>query len=103
MATTGSGGLRIESIGGGLRLVGVADLGTRAVLDRALAGVPATADLHLELAQLAFIDVGGVTALVAAAGRLDAGRRLVLHDPPPELLRIIDVMWGRPRTIEVHS
>jgi ABC-type transporter Mla MlaB component len=86
----------------GLRLVGEVDCATRHILDAALEAMVGDAgDVHLDLSELAFIDVGGATSLVLWAGRLPDGRRMILHDPPYELRRIIDMLWGQPATIEV--
>ncbi|MEV1286464.1 STAS domain-containing protein [Micromonospora sp. NPDC049679] len=86
----------------GLRLVGEVDCATRHILDAALETMLGDAgDVHLDLTELTFIDVGGATSLVLWASRLRGGRRMILHDPPYELRRIIDMLWGQPATIEV--
>ncbi|SDX91057.1 STAS domain-containing protein [Micromonospora pattaloongensis] len=86
----------------GLRLVGEVDCATRHILDAALETLCVDAgDVHLDLAELTFIDVGGATSLVLWASRLRQGCRMILHDPPYELRRIIDMLWGQPATIEV--
>ena len=78
------------------------DCATRHILDAALETLLVDGDdVHLELTELAFIDVGGATSLVLWASRLPNGRRVILHDPPYELTRIIDMLWGQPATIEV--
>ena|SRR6266511_2670830 len=79
----------------GWQLIGEVDLATRSVLQAALhRAVEGTGDIELDLAELAFIDVGGATVLADAAQRLGAGRRLVLHNPSPMLRRIIELGWG---------
>ena len=79
----------------GLRLVGEVDLATapdlEAALDELLDGGQ---DVHLDLAELRFVDIGGAAVLVAAAARLAPGRSLVLHDPPPALREIVDRFWS---------
>jgi len=42
-------------------------------------------DLHIDLGQLEFCDVGGIRVLVAAAERVNGRRRLVLHGLPSQL------------------
>ncbi|MBD9735794.1 STAS domain-containing protein [Streptomyces sp. H28] len=41
-----------------------------------------------EPSDVTVVDVAGAGALVAAAGRLGAGRRFVVHRPPPALQRV---------------
>src|SRR5690349_4031430 len=41
------------------------------------------ADVHVDLSGLEFSDVSGIRALVAAAERVDGGRRLILYGLPP--------------------
>lgn len=86
----------------GLRLEGDIDLCSWEALQRALASVPATdGDVHLDLAALEFIDLGGTRALVGLAQRLAPARRLVIHDPPAMLERIIHAGWGYVAGLEV--
>ena len=49
-------------------------------------------EIHVDLAALRFIDVGGVRELVRLA-RPRPAPRLVLHDPPPLLRRLIFLLW----------
>jgi anti-anti-sigma regulatory factor len=75
------------------RLRGPADLRTRpdfAELLRALCR-NAGGDVHLDLSEMDFVDVWAVSALVEAAGALEAGT-LVLHNPPPALRRLLEVL-----------
>jgi anti-anti-sigma regulatory factor len=86
----------------GVRMIGEADLSGRRALESALDGIPAEpGDVHLDLAELTFIDAGGVTLLVKKARQLGPGRRLVLHDPPRVLRRILGLLWGEPPEIEL--
>ena len=104
-ATDQGGQLKIVPLVGraGLRLAGEVDLATRALFVRELdAQLDGTDDVHLELSDLSFIDVGGGTALATRALALRNGRRLVLHHPPPMLRRILDVLWGELDAIEVE-
>jgi hypothetical protein len=77
----------------GLSLRGEADmLGTDA-LRSAIAGLPANvSEVHLELAALSFIDVGCTRELLALA-RCPARSRLILHQPPRAMTRLIRLLW----------
>lgn len=98
--------LRVYPLDGrpGWRLVGEVDLSTRALLvaaldlavdqaERSARATGRTPRVHLDLAGLSFIDVGGVTVLVNGAGRLAPEGRLTLHHPPDTLRRIVDLLW----------
>jgi ABC-type transporter Mla MlaB component len=86
----------------GLRLSGEADLNTREVLKAALDPLAGHGDdVHLELRDLAFVDVGAVTTLVHTASRCAPGRRVVLHDAPPNLRQMLDLLWGPVPAIEL--
>jgi anti-anti-sigma factor len=86
----------------GLRLVGEVDAATGPVLAAALEPlVDHHTDIHLDLAELSFIDVAGVTALVTVAGRCGPPGRLILHRPPGHLPRMIELLWGRLPGIEM--
>lgn len=88
----------------GLELVGEVDLSTRDDFARALASLVARdADVHLEMARLAFSDVAAAAALVTAAQGLPQGRRLVLHHPPATLRRTLDLFWPRLPAMEVAA
>ncbi|WP_158630485.1 STAS domain-containing protein [Glycomyces terrestris] len=52
-----------------------------------------TAEAHVHLAELRFIDVRGVTLLVNIADELSDGKRVVVHDAPPGLHRVMEVLW----------
>ena len=82
----------------GLRLSGEADLLSVDLLKQALAALPPGADeIHLQLASLEFIDVAATRELVRLTTR--SGRpRLVLHYPPPALLRLLRTCWPEART-----
>jgi anti-anti-sigma regulatory factor len=77
----------------GVRLVGEVDLASWDVLETALQRLPAGGDVHLELGQLDFIDAHGASILARTAQRLEPERRLVLHDPPPLLQRLLGLLW----------
>lgn len=98
--------LTITSMTGraGARLVGEVDLATAPVLQAALDGLlNGDGDVHLDLAELRFVDISGVAVLVAAAARLAPDRSLVLHDPPPALGRIMGRFWAGVARIRVDG
>ncbi len=89
------GGLSIGTLPGrtGLRLAGAVDMASLARLRAAVAALPAGGDaVHLDLSELFFIDVAGTRELVAIT-RLTPPRRLILHDPPMCLRRILGLLW----------
>ncbi len=57
-------------------------------------------DLHIDLAAVGFVDVACAQLLVHAARAEPEGRRIVLHDPPRLLSRLLDVLQ-RPASIVV--
>lgn len=97
--------LRVSPLAGrsGLRVAGEVGLATRVIWERALerAEREDEAVYFLELSALTFVDVAGTGALAAAAQRLDDGRRLVLHRPPPTLNRVLGLFWPDLSAIEV--
>lgn len=78
---------------GGWHLVGGVDLTHAGQLATALATLPRTGDVHLRLDGLRFCDGAATEVLIAAAAGLHPEARLVLHDPPPLLRRVLDVAW----------
>lgn len=77
----------------GLRLTGEADLHTVPALRAALAQLPPdTAEIYLDLAGLEFIDVASARQVAALAER-PAQPRITLHDPPPNLIWLIHLLW----------
>ncbi|MEV4869346.1 STAS domain-containing protein [Streptomyces syringium] len=59
-------------------------------------------DAYLELSDVTFVDVAGTSALARAAQRLGpAGRRIVVHEPPPSLRRALEMFWSDLTVIEV--
>ncbi|MFF5973310.1 STAS domain-containing protein [Streptomyces sp. NPDC012769] len=55
---------------------------------------------YVELSDVAFVDVAGVTALAVTAMGLPEGRMVVEH-PPPQLLRVLEMFWPDLPQIEV--
>ncbi|WP_405643899.1 STAS domain-containing protein [Streptomyces sp. NBC_00019] len=87
----------------GLRAVGEVGHATHEIWERALEqAVGARADVYrLELSAVTFVDVAGADALASAARRLEEGRLLQLHRPPPTLSRTLDMFWPGLSGIEV--
>ncbi|WP_173097471.1 STAS domain-containing protein [Actinomadura verrucosospora] len=102
------GGLQVEPLTGpgapaGVRAAGQVNLLTRTTWEDALAGLPGGAPrVHLHLAGLTAVDAAGAGAVAAVAQRLEPGGRLFLHDPPPSLGRILQVLWPGISGIEVQ-
>jgi anti-anti-sigma factor len=55
---------------------------------------------YVELSDVTFVDVAGVTALAVTAMHLPDGR-VVVENPPPQLPRMLDMFWPSLRRIEV--
>jgi len=90
------GMLRLEPFreGSGLRITGEIDSSGHDRWSSALAwAVRQGRDVHLDMAGLQFIDGHGVAILESAARSLRKGRWLVLHQPPPMVRRILDLLW----------
>ncbi|MFI9648268.1 STAS domain-containing protein [Streptomyces sp. NPDC052040] len=87
----------------GLRIVGEVTLDTRHIWRETLAELTRLAGtpLHVDLSEVAFIDVAGVTDLATAARSLPGGRRIVAHRPPAQLARVLGIFWPGPSGIEV--
>jgi anti-anti-sigma regulatory factor len=66
-------------------------------LVRTLEGLTDEGDVHVNLAEVVFCDLPGLRAILrlARTGRADeghGGRRLVLHDVPPHLRRVLEIL-----------
>ncbi|WP_378738137.1 STAS domain-containing protein [Nocardia brasiliensis] len=81
--------------------MGQVDLATHGSWRSALAELPSAPDIHLELSELTFIDTHGTLILVEATNQSATGRRVVLHNPPVTLVRILDLFWPSLPTLEV--
>jgi anti-anti-sigma regulatory factor len=78
----------------GLRVSGEIDLTGHndwAIALRAVTGRGGA--VHLDLAELTFIDVRGVDLLVEAASRVGEEHRILISDAPPSLQRVLQVLW----------
>lgn len=76
----------------GLCLNNEADLTNQLEIRRALAALPPTAMVHLELAGLTFIDIAATRELIGPTQQ-PPHPRLILHHPPPVLERLISLLW----------
>lgn len=90
----------------GARLSGSCDLDTRQSLSAALGvvtGIPGPV-VHLDLSTVAFLDTAAVAALVQAADALNGqGRRLLLHDPPYSLRKVVEMFPDECAALEVAA
>ncbi|MEQ4203979.1 STAS domain-containing protein [Actinopolymorpha sp. B9G3] len=88
----------------GLYLAGDIDRSALEELRRCLASLgQVKGDVHLHLGDVTFIDVAGATEIARLASHLGPDDGLVLHDPPDELRRVLDLMFGVPKNIRVVS
>jgi ABC-type transporter Mla MlaB component len=88
----------------GFAASGEIDASNRLVLATALAElISGEGDVHLDLGQVRFVDVGTATLLVSIARRLTDGRQLLLHHPPYELSFMFTTLWPGTATIETDQ
>ncbi|MEU4829914.1 STAS domain-containing protein [Streptosporangium sp. NPDC023615] len=95
MGDIGHGSLRVLFTGmpPGVRCEGDIDVGTREILVRALtmALERTSGDLHIDLHDVGFIDVGGLRVLAEAAFGLEEGRALLVDGLSPHTRRIMEL------------
>lgn len=89
----------------GLGAIGEISMNTRAVWQQAQRQLieRRTDVLHVDLSRVRFVDVAGETDLADTAQRLPQGQRIVLHRPPAQLPRILEMFWPGLAAIEVAS
>ncbi|MFG2607137.1 STAS domain-containing protein [Streptomyces sp. NPDC048514] len=89
----------------GLGAIGEISMNTRTVWQQALKQLAErrTNVLHMDLSRVRFVDVAGVTDLAVTAQRLPEGQRIVLHRPPAQLPRILEIFWPGLAVIEVAA
>lgn len=89
----------------GLRVIGEISVSTRTVWQQALKQLVErrTDVLHVDLSRVRFVDVAGVTDLAVTAKCLPEGRRMVLHRPPAQVPRILELFWPGLAAIEVTA
>ncbi|WP_318279802.1 STAS domain-containing protein [Streptomyces griseoloalbus] len=90
---------------GGVRVAGEIGLATHSIWERVLEQAVRGGEsvYYLELSEVTFVDVAGAGALVAAAERLEDGRRFVVRRPPPALRRVLKMLWPHLPAIEVAT
>ncbi len=76
---------------GVVALSGALDIDSSAYITARLAEFDGDEDLVVRTSGLGFADISGCRALVRAAEGLGAGRRMVLPDPSPALVRVLQV------------
>jgi anti-anti-sigma regulatory factor len=76
----------------GLRLEGEADFTVQPQIRAALAALLPTPKIQLDLTGLDFIDIAAARELIAVTQQ-PFHSCLILHDPPPALLRLIRLLW----------
>ncbi|MFG2721245.1 MEDS domain-containing protein [Streptomyces sp. NPDC048416] len=90
----------------GARLTGSADHDSRSALIAALAavsGIPGPT-VRLDLSRTTFLDTGSVAALLTATDHLRLqGRRLLLHNPPYSLRRVMQLFPDECAALEVPA
>ncbi|MCX4775646.1 STAS domain-containing protein [Streptomyces sp. NBC_01264] len=90
----------------GARLSGSCDLDSRQCLSAALGVVTAIPGpvVHLDLSAVIFLDAAAVAALVRASAALGGqGRRLLLHDPPYSLRKVVEMFPDECAALEVAA
>ncbi|MEU7719553.1 STAS domain-containing protein [Streptomyces tibetensis] len=89
----------------GLGAIGEISMNTRTVWQQALQQLVerGTDVYHVDLSRVRFVDVAGVTDLAVTAQRLPEGQRIVLHRPPAQLPRILELFWPGLSVIEVAA
>ncbi|MCY1139396.1 STAS domain-containing protein [Actinoplanes sp. Pm04-4] len=81
----------------GARVAGEIDMATMPIFDLALELLAGCAgDVVIDLSGVTFIDIGGARALAHATTQVrDAGRRLWMREPSPEVRHLIDMLgWA---------
>ncbi len=89
----------------GLGVIGEISMNTRTVWQQTLKQLVErrTDVLHVDLSRVSFVDVAGVTDLAVTAQRLPEGQRIVLHRPPAQVPRILELFWPELAAIEVAT
>ncbi|MFE2217686.1 STAS domain-containing protein [Streptomyces canus] len=86
----------------GIRVRGEISVLTRPSWEQALSELARrhTGVSYVELSDVAFVDVAGVTALAVTAMNLPDGK-VVVENPPPQLPRVLEMFWPGLDRIEV--
>jgi anti-anti-sigma regulatory factor len=60
--------------------------------------------LHVSLAGLTFCDLGGLRVIVGLAAAGDDGRRVVMHEVPPEIMMVLGIVgWDSAPGLVLHG
>ncbi len=90
------GVLRITAISNpsGLAIAGEIDEDTYPALVRKLEELARADEVHLDLAGVQYCDLAGLRAMtrLAEVGRSGEGRRVVLHEVPPQLRTVLGIL-----------
>ncbi|MEE1757958.1 MULTISPECIES: STAS domain-containing protein [unclassified Streptomyces] len=101
----GATGLEVYPLPGraGVRAAGEVNAHTRPAWIEALGQLTQRGEdlVHVDMSQVIFIDVAGVTELAMAAQSLRGGRRIVVQQPPPQVPRVLELFWPGLGGIEV--
>ncbi|MDH6502527.1 STAS domain-containing protein [Streptomyces sp. SAI-149] len=104
LAAPGKVALEVSPLPGrsGIRARGEISVLTRTSWEQALTQLARrhTGVSYVELSDVAFVDVAGVTALAVTAMNLLDGR-VVVENPPPQLPRVLEMFWPGLDRIEV--
>jgi anti-anti-sigma factor len=91
----------------GLRFVGAIDAFNVARVEDLLAGAlngESDYDVHIDLSLIEFVDISGIRALVAAAGKADGNHRMILHGLPPLMSRVMELVgWSDSPTLFIAA
>lgn len=77
--------------GTGIKVEGEVDLANAHELSEALANISVESEIHLELAELSFIDSSGLRVILAFAESLNGAGPLVILNPSPAVARLLEI------------
>jgi len=75
----------------GIKLTGEVDLATAHQLTEALANISTESEVHLELADLTFMDSSGLRTILAFAGSRNGAGPVILVNPPDAIQRLLAI------------
>jgi ABC-type transporter Mla MlaB component len=88
----------------GFAIRGEIDQSNRSILAAALLDVVAHGgDVHLDMTEVSFVDVGTAALLVELAERLRPRGELLVHHPPYELSYLLSTLWPGTASIEAEQ
>ena len=77
--------------GMGIRVEGEVDLANAHELREALANISVESEIHLDLAELLFIDSSGLRVILSFAESLNGAGPLVILNPSPAIGRLLEI------------